>query len=383
MSRANPLTILVLAAFATAALSGCTSAPLTQEQAEVRTETAMASFSAAMAGQEDGDILRMKGSMEAVEQPPGSGGGDEFNSMFEDIRIDLDLKWGTAGVVHATMSAVTGGATMTIESWCTPQRQVIKWGNDVYESRPSDREDSNALCNAFDGDELESGMDFLSGSDLSDMGDVDVVANDDGTITATIQNPEGNETMIVTIDKKGRVSRIASDGDEFTGAFDITYGSRSSIPVPAATGRIPAKVETEDDYDWENDYSEHTVRESPELPPLVEFEARWVEQDFERDETTVIYSFPLSTSGKQTQKDVSFQYHDEDGDGHISVGDRYEIWEAPADFSGESEYEGYLEMVIWDLWADGELNDMPLPGPGFALVTGALLLLGVALRRRT
>lgn len=352
----------------TVVAAGCFEEPLTQEEAEARTETAMSSFAAAMGSRDGGSIKSLDGTMEGTMQDTEFG---------EDMEAELQIEWGTGDVVYARIEMTSGGFSVKMESWCTPEKTYLKWGGDVYESRPSSSESDEDICRGFDDEEFEEGMMFLDDEELEGLEKGEVTVNDDGTITAVYTDPDENMTMTVTIDRQGRVSRFEMSSPEMAGVFDVTYGSRDSITVPEATERIPAKVWTQDDRDWQTGTQESTIEESPSAPPLDEMEAHWVTYDWDADENDVHATFSL-TGGRQTQNGATFEYFDVDGDGHVSVGDRWTF--TPGSSDQDQGDEGQIEL--YDLWASDYANESPLPAPG---IVGLLAALGVALvlmRRR-
>lgn len=365
-------------------LSGCVEGPAADDEPEpeANVETAMQSFQAAMANGDDSKLKAMTGHI-AIP------GDDEF--MPSDMTMDMTFEWGRDDVLFMAMGIDMGGMQVHVETWCTPDAIIIKWGSDAFEQRPPAPTDEDE-CSSPDSASLD---DFASGADgessggplgffeqemLARLEPGDVTTNDDGTVTATFTDPENGDLITVHVDQKSRVTRIEVSGDEGIGAFDVTYGARDRLEVPTPSARIPASIETDRDHGWNREPTVHTVEEVDALLPLDEFEARWVSEDRETDEKHVLATFPLIV-GQQVQNGVTFEYHDVDGDGHISVGDRYEYLKPREPTATTAELREDLEL--YDKWAEGYANETPIPAPG---VVGLLAVLGLALvlmRRRS
>lgn len=338
---------------------------------------AFRSFGTSVSSEDGGDIKQISGSFEMAEEALD---GDDMGMGFGDGSLEMTIEWGRFGVVHATYGMASGGMTMNLEAWCGPDQDVIKWGNDIIEGRGNagfgGGDDLCTMSTEMEEMEMGSGLDIFASENFEGLELQDIETNSDGSISATFIDTEEEGTMVVLIDKKGRIVRLEMDSPEGQGTFDIGYGARETIQIPEATVRMPAQLYASDSL--EEGTLLGTIHSSDDAPPLDEMELRLVSRDWEKDTKEVMVRFALLAGEEQTSDGYAFTYDDVDGDGRVSENDTYTLSHP----GWENEYWIDGEIMFYDLWAEGYANESPVPAPGIALLVLSLIGLAYVGRRR-
>ncbi len=333
--------------------SGSSPSALTQEQAEVTATQALSSLAADFTA-EDGGKLRLATADFSFSDQDFIGSGT----------LRMEMEWGTGDTARFLLNLQSGeGYTIGIdtEMFCGGDIEIFVLGDVAYEVRP--QPDGSTCMGGMFGMESDEDsfmdMDFLAGND-----NLTVTPNPDGTVTATFFDEDGNYTAF--IDAKGRVRSMSIDSPQGEGTMKFDYGSPKSIPRPSTTERAPSSVSG---FCWFfSDECEWTAMGGDDAP-LSDFEIR-VMEDGADEGATPLATFRLD-GGSQANGGYSFTFTD-DGDGTFGEGDSFQVFG-----SGDN-----VEIVVWDLWADRDIEDNPqLPGVGpLALI--AALGAALVIRRR-
>ncbi len=347
--------------------------PLTQEKATQLADAAVAELASALNGTDGSDLAAIRATFhitggsdatEAADAPAGSGGPygsgtagpDPTQELFGGpIDLDLWLQWGQGDVAKAIMDMSFGGLRFSLETWCTPEQDLLVWGGQTYASRPSGQRGS-CLPGAFMGDDFQGNP--LEGLDPEHLDRLDVTINANGTITAVYQDDDGTFTML--LDAQGQPLALDFDGDEATGSMRFDYGPRPALKPPAPTSRLAAPNQA-----FEFDGENYTVF-GPSQAPLGEITVRVLD-----DAGAILASFDPANPVRQTQAGYMFQYAD-DGDGRLGQNDTFRL----------TGPERYPNVQLWDEWAERYTGDNPIPAGSLALAALALIAAGVAYRRR-
>ncbi len=327
---------------------------LSQSEAETVAGQALATLGSNMDAEDGGDLRLIRGSF-----------GFEDEDFMGSGTLDFEMEWGKNGATRFLMDLQSSGGYsigLRSETFCGGAFDVVVYGNEVYESRPT--EDRSMCTGGALSDESE-GPGFLGEEFTEDSNNLTVTPNANGTVTATFSDEDGTYTAL--IDDKGRVQSMTIESPQGAGTMHFDYGSPKTLTPPTATGRAPSSV---DGFCWFFDGECEYEAEAGNDAPLSDFEVRVYHSGFDpEDQPAAVFAMD---GGTQTFEEFSFILR-EDGNGQFGAGDVLLI-RAPSD-----EYE----LVVWDLWADRDVQDDPrIPGPGLAWL---LVGLGAALfvRRRT
>lgn len=273
------------------------------------------------------------------------------SAMVEGMSLDMEIEIGSNDATRITVDAGMFVVVMT----CVGDHVFVSFGGDVYESRPD-----SETCDL----EIDEGPDvpLMEGSDWEV---VEIEERDDGSLEAVLRVTEdGEEEMFTVVVTDGRIVELTIDDEDGSMTFLIDYGSRSVIEAPDADGRLPASVEWSDDF-TPGSYEGTITEVDAVAAPVGEFEIQILEYDDEYQEQ-VLASFPLDDPGTQSQGGFGFVFED-DGDGFLSAGDRFQI-ENP-----DWEHGWDHEVAFYDSWAGMRTDESPMPAPGLAWLVLALV----------
>lgn len=348
----------------------------------------------------DGAVLTViEGSMKIT------GGADDMGFFMGDLsEAQIRMEGGTGDTYRVDIVAKSGPVTVDYGLLCLADKTYMRHGDVWYEGRYGDQcEDgeveSDEEDDAFMGD-VEDEMGGMESLDLSglDLDDLDVTTSDGKGGRLIVSFTHEDIEYEVTIDKRDRLTGISYVAPSGEGDFSFTYGTPKTLPEPDADARLPADLGTwwwnQDHPYWEEtpappaDCVENTppgdepeyLLDEMELEiysasglPLDEFEARI--RDVETED--VVASYRLD--GGATSGDLfTFTFDDADGSGDLSDQDTLVATFNGCNHVSVDAYEG----VLWDLWADRDVDDMPIPGAGLFITMVLLATMVVAVRRR-
>lgn len=299
---------------------------------------------------------RVAAALQGVEADLGpSGGARRLTGSFfrEGISMALDIEFGSNNVTSLTFSLGPLGGTI----FCREGTSVFRLGNQTAEGRS-----------------IEGCNDLSKNLTASDEGAIPAPSSqvlsaqpaEGGGLSATVRerNSTGAETLSsVRIGPDNKLLNFTTEDDTGTGSFNLVYGPRRAIQVPAASERFPASIEFQLEQGLGN--VTWTATSHEDRVPLAEFEVRLLDP---QGDTAV--AFPL-LPGPQAREGFNLTFTD-NGDGILGQGDRFVV---------EHPEVARYEVTVHDKWAGRALGDNPIPGPGAALVLG-LLGLGALARRR-
>lgn len=377
--------------------------------AEERTDKALASY-AAVFGADPGDpIDELDGdSLVALDGDMlMSDGGLGFEELGES-ELSFSLRIGSGDDNRISFSASSGPFSVEFEVVCADGKAFTKTGSKFKEARYDEycgEDDSLGMTSDAGDEEFGSGFDFMAMDGIQLEGlDYEVEEHDDGTLTATFTVDFDGEAVdyVVAIDKRSRVTDVGLTSSEVEADFRLEYGKPGAIEIPDADGRSPASIyvyagtmtrwseagpdpcvnnagDGSVDHPLEAIYLDISRTAEYEA---AEFEARIT--DTHTDEIVATYRMDgTATSGDLfafTFEEQAAYFMDDVEDvpeGALKSGD------LDATFLGcEDVATDRYEMVLWDLWADGEARENPIPGPGPWLLVGALAGIAALLRRR-
>jgi MYXO-CTERM domain-containing protein len=385
--------VLVLAGAAAAvaffALRGEAPQELTEAEAQARVQASLQAASDALVGESsDGELRKVTAEADPPESAAPSGPDDLFGG-FGQMRMTVD--YGRDDVVRFDLHMSSGAVTVAFTLYCTPERQYMVAGGEAYASRPSVAAEGEPCSEFRDGFTMgeegaeEDGPLPLGGLEASQA---DITRNKDGSLHAEFD--EEGDHVAVDLDPQGRLQAVTVvSPEEGTWSMAYEYGDRQAISPPEDFTLLPASVALEED----SQGGRHTwsVMDSPEEPPLVDFEVRVQDYassfDFDGDggspEPAILATFGL-TAAPQSDGNLTFRFTDADGDGKLTAGDSFEIVDGTtaADEASSFSYFPY-QVVLYDRVAEGEVNSgfNEMPSPAW-LALAALALAGLASRRR-
>lgn len=333
------LIILLLSA----TLAGCFGSDgprqLSQEDAEDVARDALQDFADDFASPDGGDLRAVSG---------------EFSTPQQGGMAHIDMEWGAEGTAHVGVRLGDDEQATRADIYCSQNEVVLILGGASLEARPRP---GQSCLNAVQetGDPLNT--DQLGEAELDE-----VVANPDGTVRASFTDDNG--TVRITIDAKGRLERIDIEAPQSSGFLDVDYGTRSVIDMPDADDRMPMVLFASGFFDGEAFV--WSAPEGNESNPYDEFEVRVL------DSGETVATFTPGADGEENG--FSFTWQD-DGDGEFGHDDRFIIESAAWTEAGQ------YDVQVWDLWADREVDDVPIPGIGLWAIA-AIALAGL-LRRRS
>lgn len=312
-----------------------------EEESRIRVEEALAALPGDMA--EGGKLRIMTGTMAFQDE--------EF---FGDMDGSFRLEWGTGGAMKATISMKQGPITIAFEIYCAAERTIMVFDDKAIEERVSEWGD----CSEFK--DAEGGLDEFVLTDIEEDGIeiTSVTSHADGSITATLVND--TTTGHVKVDPQGRLLEMSMEEEEGEMEMAFVYGARQAIQLPTDAQRAPADIDGHGSW-YEGVYEWEAFSWGP-TAPLDEFEVRVMDGD------TQVASFNLD-GGPQSTGDIAFQFED-DGDGEFGGQDTFTI-------TAPQEYD----VVVWDLWADRDIED-GVEAPGAHWLLGGVALVGLAALRR-
>ncbi len=344
--------LCLLACVVLVSLTGCFEPEtISQAEAEERVATAVSRL---------GNMADIQDVPEELSNMDVQMQGEEEGMRF---KVDMEVEWGTQDAVYLDMNVASGGFSFRIELYCDPDTTIIVFGDEAYEARGDD-----CTHGFMGGDDVSAGPadGEMPCMNLSSGEASDVTVNSNGTITATVTVTEDGETYTCTVivNDEGRVIHVSVTGPAATGSFSFTYGSRSPINFPETTERIPATVSgfgflNTGRYEWEAFMGDGT--------PLQEFEIRV----YDGDELVASFGVP----GGGTEGGFTLIWED-DGQAGFTADDAFTITNPT--WTDQDDYE----VVIWDTWADRDVDDNPIPGPALLLTLAALAAVAGVLRRK-
>jgi hypothetical protein len=386
--------VLVLAGAAAAvaffALRGEAPQELTQAEAQSRVQASLQAANDGLMGEaSDGDLRKVTAQAEPAESTP-SGPTDLFAGFG---RMSMTVEYGRDDVVRFDLHMASGAVTVAFTMYCTPERQYMVAGGEAFASRPRVDPD-DAACTDFQ-DGFAVGADGAPEDGVLPVGDLeasqaDITRNKDGSVHAEFE--EEGAHVVLDLDAKGRLRTMTvTDPQEGTWTMAYEYGDRSTIRPPEDFTLLPASVALEEGS--EGGLHTWTVLESPEEPPLADFEVRV--QDYASSfgfgddgddvlEQSILATFAL-TGSPQSDGNLTFRFTDADADGKLTAGDSFTIRDLAAGEDEETFGFSYFpyQAVLYDRVAEGEVNSgfNEMPSPAW-LALGALALASLAFRRR-
>jgi hypothetical protein len=385
--------VLVLAGAAAAvaffALRGEAPQALTEAEAQERVQASLQAAGEGLMGESsDGELRKVTAEAEPPESSPS--GPEDLFAGFGQMRMTVE--YGRDDVVRFDLHMASGAVTVAFTLYCTPERQYVVAGGEAYASRPRVADTAEAACtDVQEGFAMDDDEDGVLPVDDLEASQADITRDPDGSLHAEFD--EDGARVVLDLDAKGRLRALeATDPEEGSWTIVYEYGDRSAITPPEDFQLLPASVALQQDSD--GDLHMWTVLDSPEEPPLGDFEVRVQDyassfdldadgEDFDLD-GTLLATFDLQ-AGTQTDGNLSFRFTDADGDGKLTAGDSFVI----QDLSQEAGDDGFgfsffpYEAVLYDRVAEGEVNSgfNGMPSPVW-LALAALALAGLASRRR-
>jgi hypothetical protein len=404
--------VLVLAGAAAAvayfAMRGEDPQPLTEAEARTRLAASLQAAGDALSGQAtDGDLRQITIAVDQDGSPASAG--DFFGGIG---KMGATIDYGKADRVRFALHLTSGAVTVDFSMICTPERQYMIAGGETYASRPvvaPDPEGEAGLrdCNQFSEDGFDEGVPPLEELEAEDA---ELDRHPDGSLTATMDDEEGQYVIEIGADGKVRTisATMEEDGHRMTMVMTYLYGARSTIDVPSEFTLVPATVDLSEESTATS--KTWTVESSPEEPPLEDFEVRVQDYqvEYEYDEAwdesdRVAGVFALDSGRRQVSGNVTFTFTDADGDGKLSAGDSFVVedrsveqptaqemgWQEDqadeySEYYGDRGYSYFpYGAVLYDNVADGEVNSgyQSMPSPLWLTLAG-LGVAGLLLQRR-
>jgi hypothetical protein len=300
---------------------------------------------------------RVEAALERFQDDMGPDGAIQklrVSAQFEGNDMDVVVENGRAGAVEMVANVMM----YDVRVLCIGDRMFLTVGGETYESR-AQRE----TC------DMSGDTDFELPLMRDEEHEVVEVVERDGALEATVRVvEEGEESTITVVVRAGRVVEIRVIDSEGDFTMHVEYGARRAMQAPSASGRMPMSVS------WDHTFVpgtySGTISEVDAVAPLSEFSV----QILEGYGGAVAAEFPTGTAGSQVSAGFVFMFED-DGDGMLSVGDRFTV--ENADWSGEWE----RQVAFFDHWAGMRTDENPIPAP-FAALLVVLLVALVAMRRR-
>lgn len=371
--RASRLPLVIVAIAGLATISGCLQpdpAAVSEGEAERIAVTGMRALAVALAGGEDGNLRAFDMHVAAPDANPGDNGTTMST-------LDVRMEWGPSGDSVRHVLFDDGRQQHETHIWCSNHDVRYQWEGDVYQER---RITDPARTDPCTFARVHEAADLLAPftPDGADSLPVPEVYVDNGEVTAVFHYGQG-ESLTVQHDPQGLVRTVNGQGSD--GHFEAVaeYGPRRALIAPDATERIPAHIDTAIRHDAQTGLDLYEVVSSWHSPALDDIEARWVARDPLDSEPVVLLRFPLDADDEPGPEGQRFQFHDNDGDGRVTIGDHY-TFEAPEMLDAPESLVMH-ELVLYDLWADEEVN-APVPAVALPLVVLASLGAAGLLRRR-
>ncbi|HEV8360520.1 MAG TPA: hypothetical protein VGR28_08715 [Candidatus Thermoplasmatota archaeon] len=295
--------------------------------------------------------VRGEGDLSRINGTGGEGG----------FVATLEIEFGTEDVMKFGIAL---GGFFSATFYCQPGKGVMQFGERVLASR------GEGQCREFRSDES---TERLTGPEGHRSSIASSEPTPDGGLTVVVRDTNetgGEELRTLWLDKDDRVVRMSSAGDDGAMELTFTYGPKRAIAIPTPTGRAPADVDHDVDFD-EGVYTWEATG-SGDNATLSEFEVRVVDRAEEGNVTLATFQL---TAQPQEQGGFRFQFTDS-GDGKLGEGDRFTI-RNPA---WESMFEH--DVVVFDTWAGLSIDESPIPGPEPLLLLAVLAVGALVARRR-
>ncbi len=347
--------VVVVLAGALAAYQFLGSEPsaLSQEEAEEAARLAMSGLAHDLEAPDGGELRSMEGSFEFSSDDFGSG------------TMEMAMAWGSGDTGYVLFDVATNGGfsfRFRMEGYCTPERDVVVFGDTVYEARPHPEGSCMELLSEEDAS-LE--IPQFDPADLPDGAEVEVTPHADGSVTAAFSDPEGD--YVLEVDAEGRARSLSLSSPEGEGSIVVDYGPRQPIVIPEPDERLPSTVSA---FCFLFDGRCEMVLSGGDDAPWEDFEVRVYAGDAEVGVDAPEQVFPLA-AGNASRGGFTITIHP-DGDGLLGDGDTLDL-RAPGD-----DYQ----VVLWDTWADRDVQDVPIPAPALAWWLVGLAAAAFVLRRR-